>query len=124
VPQATPTENPRTKGLGGLEGKHVLVTGGSSGIGQAIAVRFAEYGSNVGINYLRRPEEAAETVVRVAGPQCTITFNRTIAAPNRTFTSTMTASASEDSRSWRPIAKLQRTRAATPPAIASVTAVS
>jgi NAD(P)-dependent dehydrogenase (short-subunit alcohol dehydrogenase family) len=58
MPQATPTGNPRTKGLRSLEGKNVLVTGGRSGIGQAIAVRFAEYGSNVGINYLRRPEEA------------------------------------------------------------------
>jgi glucose 1-dehydrogenase len=65
MPQATPTENPRTKGLQGLEGKNVLVTGGSSGIGQAIAVRFAEYGSNVAINYLRRPEEAAETEEQV-----------------------------------------------------------
>ena len=52
---------PRTKGLRGIEGKNVLVTGGSSGIGQAIAVRFAEYGANVAINYLRRPEEAAAT---------------------------------------------------------------
>jgi glucose 1-dehydrogenase len=65
MPQATPTENPRTKGLRGLEGKNVLVTGGSSGIGQAIAVRFAEYGSNLAINYLRRPEEAAETEEQV-----------------------------------------------------------
>jgi glucose 1-dehydrogenase len=65
MPQATPTENPRTKGLRGLDGKNVLVTGGSSGIGQAIAVRFAEYGSNVAINYLRRPEEAAETEEQV-----------------------------------------------------------
>jgi glucose 1-dehydrogenase len=45
----------------GLKGKNVLVTGGTSGIGQAIAVRFAEYGANVAINYLRQPEEAAET---------------------------------------------------------------
>ena len=45
----------------GLKGKNVLVTGGTSGIGQAIAVRFAEYGANVAINYLRRPEEAADT---------------------------------------------------------------
>ena len=45
----------------GLQGKNVLVTGGSSGIGQAIAVRFAEYGANVAINYLRQPEEAADT---------------------------------------------------------------
>jgi glucose 1-dehydrogenase len=59
--QAQATAAPRTKGLRGIEGKNVLVTGGSSGIGQAIAVRFAEYGANVAINYLRQPEEAAET---------------------------------------------------------------
>jgi glucose 1-dehydrogenase len=45
----------------GLEGKNVLVTGGTSGIGQAIAARFSEYGANIAINYLRQPEEAAET---------------------------------------------------------------
>jgi glucose 1-dehydrogenase len=45
----------------GLKGKNVLVTGGTSGIGQAIAVRFAEHGAHVAINYLRRPEEADET---------------------------------------------------------------
>jgi glucose 1-dehydrogenase len=55
----------RTPGLAGLEGKNVLVTGGSSGIGQAIAVRFAEYGANVAINYLRQPEEAAGTEQQV-----------------------------------------------------------
>jgi glucose 1-dehydrogenase len=65
MPQATPTESPRTKGLQGLEGRNVLVTGGSSGIGQAIAVRFAEYGANVAINYLRQPEEAADTEEQV-----------------------------------------------------------
>jgi glucose 1-dehydrogenase len=65
--QAAATASPRTKGLRGLEGKNVLVTGGSSGIGQAIAVRFAEYGANVAINYLRQPEEAAETEEQVQG---------------------------------------------------------
>jgi glucose 1-dehydrogenase len=45
----------------GLKGKGVLVTGGTSGIGQAIAVRFAEHGANVAINYLRQAEEATET---------------------------------------------------------------
>ncbi len=49
----------------GLEGKNVLVTGGTSGIGQAIAVKFAEYGANVAINYLRRPEDADETEQQV-----------------------------------------------------------
>ncbi len=45
----------------GLKGKNILVTGGTSGIGQAIAVRFSEYGANIAINYLKQPEEAAET---------------------------------------------------------------
>jgi glucose 1-dehydrogenase len=49
----------------GLKGKNVLVTGGSSGIGQAIAVRFAEYGANVAINYLTTPDEAAGTEQQV-----------------------------------------------------------
>ena len=49
----------------GLKGKNVLVTGGTSGIGQAIAVRFAEYGANVAINYLKQPEEAEETEEQV-----------------------------------------------------------
>src|SRR5262245_10562123 len=62
--EATATAE-RTKGLRGLEGKNVLVTGGSSGIGQAIAVRFAEYGANVAINYLSTADEAAGTEEQV-----------------------------------------------------------
>jgi hypothetical protein len=38
---------------------------GTSGIGQAIAVKFAEFGANVAINYLRQPDEAAETEQQV-----------------------------------------------------------
>ena len=53
------------EGMRGLKGKNVLVTGGTSGIGQAIAVRFAEYGANVAINYLRTPDEASETEEQV-----------------------------------------------------------
>src|SRR6516225_263185 len=49
----------------GLKGTGVLVTGGTSGIGQAIAVKFAEYGANVAINYLRQPDEASETEQQV-----------------------------------------------------------
>ncbi len=47
--------------VSGLEGKNVMVTGGTSGIGQAIAVRFAGHGANVAINYPAAPDEAAET---------------------------------------------------------------
>jgi glucose 1-dehydrogenase len=55
----------RREGFPGLKGKNVLVTGGSSGIGQAIAVRFAEHGANVAINYLTTPDEAAMTEQQV-----------------------------------------------------------
>jgi glucose 1-dehydrogenase len=51
--------------MNGLQGKNVLVTGGTSGIGQAIAVRFAQEGANVAINYRRKAEEAAETEAQV-----------------------------------------------------------
>jgi glucose 1-dehydrogenase len=51
--------------LRGLKGKNVLITGGTSGIGQAIAIRFAEFGANVAINYRSRPEDAAETEQQV-----------------------------------------------------------
>ena len=53
------------EGMRGLKGKNVLVTGGTSGIGQAIAVRFAEYGANVAINYLQKPDEAEDTEEKV-----------------------------------------------------------
>jgi glucose 1-dehydrogenase len=45
----------------GLQGKTAIVTGGSSGIGQAIAVRLAEEGVNVAINYVGRPDGAIAT---------------------------------------------------------------
>jgi NAD(P)-dependent dehydrogenase (short-subunit alcohol dehydrogenase family) len=47
-----------------LEGKHVLITGASSGIGAALAVGFAQQGAVVGI-CARRADRLAETLDRV-----------------------------------------------------------
>ena len=44
-----------------LEEKNVLITGASSGIGQAIAIRFAKEGANVAINYRSGAEQAEST---------------------------------------------------------------
>jgi glucose 1-dehydrogenase len=45
----------------GLKAKNVLVTGATSGIGQAIAVRFAQEGANVALNYRKSPEDVEDT---------------------------------------------------------------
>jgi glucose 1-dehydrogenase len=62
---ATAPTATRSEAMRGLKGKNVLVTGGSSGIGQAIAVRFAEFGANVAINYLTTPDEGRDTEEQV-----------------------------------------------------------
>lgn len=46
-----------------LSGKSAVITGASRGIGRATALRFAEAGANVAVNYLNSEEEA-ESVVR------------------------------------------------------------
>lgn len=65
-----------------LDGKVALVTGSSQGIGQAIAIRLAQEGANVVINYRSHPEGAEETLARVkaAGGQCHMVDGITVQA--------------------------------------------
>ena len=48
-----------------LAGKFALVTGGSRGIGRGIALRLAERGARVAINYLSDEEAALDTLAKV-----------------------------------------------------------
>lgn len=52
--------------------KYALVTGGSRGIGRAIAIRLARQGWPVIINYKLNEEAAAETLrkITVEGGEC------------------------------------------------------
>ncbi len=47
-----------------IRGKTAIVTGGSMGIGTAIALDLAKYGSNVAINYRKHADEAKAVVKR------------------------------------------------------------
>ena len=58
------------RGMGRLEGKAAIITGGDSGIGRAVALAFAREGADVMISYLEEEEpDAGETalVVEEAG---------------------------------------------------------
>jgi len=48
-----------------LEGKSAIVTGGSVGIGAAIAVKLAECGANVALNYRKHKDEAEAILTRI-----------------------------------------------------------
>lgn len=55
-------ENNNNKNGINLKGKSAIVTGGSLGIGTAIALKLAEFGANVAINYRKHKEEAEEVI--------------------------------------------------------------
>ena len=50
-----------------LDGKGAIVTGGSLGIGQAIALGLAREGANVAVNYRRHDDEAKAVVAEIEG---------------------------------------------------------
>jgi enoyl-[acyl-carrier protein] reductase III len=57
-----------------LEGKSALVTGSSRGIGKAIALKFAENGVNMVVNYIRHKKDAEETahLIEERGAKCIV----------------------------------------------------
>ena len=57
-----------------LQGKVALVTGSSRGIGKAIAVKFAENGVNLVVNYIRHKRDAEETahLIEESGAKCVV----------------------------------------------------
>lgn len=67
------TDNPAARGSGKLQGRVAVITGGDSGIGQAVANAFAKEGADVVIAYLEEQEDADKTceMVKAAGRRCT-----------------------------------------------------
>ncbi len=57
-----------------IEGKVALITGGSRGIGRAIALRLAENGVDTVVNYVRHKKDAEETaqLVEQRGARCLV----------------------------------------------------
>jgi enoyl-[acyl-carrier protein] reductase III len=57
-----------------IEGKVALITGGSRGIGRAIALRLAENGVDTVVNYVRHKKDAEETaqLVEERGARCLV----------------------------------------------------
>jgi NAD(P)-dependent dehydrogenase (short-subunit alcohol dehydrogenase family) len=62
------------KGCGRLLDKKVLLTGGDSGIGRAVAIAFAREGADLLISYLDEQEDATSTkrLVEEAGRRCVL----------------------------------------------------
>ncbi len=56
-----PETDPVSVGSEKLKGKNVLITGGDSGIGKAVAKLFASEGANISISYVNEKQDAYDT---------------------------------------------------------------
>ena len=61
------TDNPNYKPSGKLTGRVALISGGDSGIGQAVAIAFAKEGADIVIPYLQEDSNAQDTQRAVEG---------------------------------------------------------
>lgn len=68
------TDNPAYRGAGKLENRVAVITGGDSGIGQAVASAFAKEGADVVIAYYNEQQDAQKTaeMVQSAGKRCVL----------------------------------------------------
>jgi NAD(P)-dependent dehydrogenase (short-subunit alcohol dehydrogenase family) len=66
------TDNPHYKPSGKLAGRVAVITGGDSGIGQAVAIAFAKEGADIVIPYLQEDSNAWDTqrIVEGLGRRC------------------------------------------------------
>lgn len=71
IPQPL-VDDPEYKAAGKLKDKIAIITGGDSGIGQAIAVAYAKEGADIAIVYLNEDNDAEETrkLVEKYGRRC------------------------------------------------------
>lgn len=68
------TDDKEYQGSGKLNGAVAIVTGGDSGIGQAVAVAFAKEGADIVVAFYSEQEDASRTVdmVKAAGRRCVL----------------------------------------------------
>ncbi|OQB15965.1 MAG: General stress protein 39 [Firmicutes bacterium ADurb.Bin193] len=66
------TDNPAYKASGKLSGRVAIITGGDSGIGQAVAVAYAKEGADIVIPFFSEQEDATQTafMVEALGRRC------------------------------------------------------
>lgn len=68
------TDDPAYQGTGKLQDAVAIISGGDSGIGQAVAVAFAKEGADIVVAFYSEQEDASETVkmIQAVGRRCVL----------------------------------------------------